>query len=234
MRINTVVFFLILVSQNFIAQEIQIGFGSGLGSYKMDDLKKMNNLVVKSIPFQTKIVSDFPSYWYYCPYLVFKGKSASFGLFYNYESTGSRISSADYSGEFRLDMKIHSNSTGFIIGYDIRVFSNFYLGIYSILGLGFTDLKVNEYLQTGDDSYMHTSKFNIMSEIIEPGVNLNYKSKFVGVKMKFGYLFQAKYNSFTAGKNSGINLDNDKPNWNGYRIGLSLYYPLKLNRKSNQ
>ena len=228
---------LTIITQFLSAQEIQFGFGSGIGTYIMSDLKNLNNKISKGTSFETKTVSDFPPYWYYRPSLILKGTNFGFGLCYNFESTGSRISSKDYSGEYRFDMKINANTPCIYAEYDIPLFNNFKVGFYSLAGLVFTNLTMNEYLRVNDSTLTNsTYKFDVFNEILEPGIEINYKIMFIGLKLNVGYLFQAKDDAFSNDQtgNSNINLNTVKSNWNGYRIGLSIFYNLAFKAKKEK
>lgn len=209
----------IIIVKSCFAQGIEFGLGSGIGSYTMTDLKNINNKIVPTIPFEAKIVSNFPPYYYYLPYIVIRGNNFGFGICFNFESTGSRISSQDYSGEYRFDMTIHASSPCFYAEYDIPTYNNIRVGIYSIIGLMFSNLKMNEYLHVSDTTITNnTYKFNVQNNLFEPGIEINYKIHFIGIKFNAGYLFQSGSDNLSVidpTNNANISLGSVKPNWNG-------------------
>ncbi len=234
MKENIIIIISLLFSINIYAQEIQYGIGTGIGSYNMGDLKKINNEVLQNLPFESKIVSNFPSFFYYQPSIILREKNFGFGICYKFESTGSRISSSDYSGEYRYDMIIYSNSPCFIAVYDISVSNNIRIGLYALAGLVFTNLKMNEYLHVIDTTLTNsTYKFNAQNEIVEPGFSVNYNLKNIGLMLNLGYLIQTKDGSFSTNNDQNSNTNSIKPNWNGYRIGLTFFYNIASKNKKN-
>jgi len=75
----------------------------------------------------------------------------------------------------------------------------------------------------------NTYKFNVQNNLFEPGIEINYKINFIGIKLNAGYLFQSGSDNFSVidpTNNTNISLGPVKPNWNGYRVGFSIYYNL--------
>jgi hypothetical protein len=99
------------------SQELAIGFQYGFEGNSMFELHNLNSGIITTIPFDTKVVSDFPGYWYYQPALKLAFKKFGIGINYSYNSTGSRISGKDYSGEFRFDLRLNKKSPGVFIEY---------------------------------------------------------------------------------------------------------------------
>jgi hypothetical protein len=218
-----------IITTGTFPQEFQIGLGTGIGTFNMSDLKGLNTKINKVLPFENRIVSSFPANQFYQLSAIFKDKNFGFGLCYNFESTGSRISSQDYSGQYKLDMTIYSHVPGFYGEYDIPIFNNIYLGLYSMAGIELTNLNIKEYLNVLNTSMINKSyQFTAQNAMIMPGIEINYVMKYFGVKLNTGYLLQTKTDLFS--KNSDpevspyINLYPLKPDWSGFRIGLSVFY----------
>jgi hypothetical protein len=202
----------------------------------MSDLKDFNNKICEAIPFEKKIVSNFPPYYYYQFSAIVSENNFGFGICYDFESTGSRIASQDYSGLYRFDMKIYSNLPSFYGEYNFQIFNNLYgdlnnlnVGIYSMIGIELTRLDINEYLKLGEKTVTNKSyNFNANNVMFHPGIEISYWIKHIGIKLNTGYLFQVKSDAFSKNNdpngNPYINLYPIKPDWNGYRIGLSIFY----------
>ena len=110
LKIFPIIALFVITSLAGYSQSLDAGFQLGTGFYSMSGLKSINNEVVRSLQFDSEIVSDFPPYFAYRPFILFNFGSYKFGIRYTFNSTGSRVSSKDYSGEYRFDMKIRSPS----------------------------------------------------------------------------------------------------------------------------
>lgn len=225
-RIFLINIIIIILTAVGFTQSFELGIGSGIGTYTMTDLKNLNNKISANFPFETRLVSNFPPYWFYSPFIIVKGNNFGFGVCYSFKSTGSRISSKDYSGEYRFDMTIYSNSPCFYLKYDIPIYYNINLGIYSKLGLNYSNLKMNEFLEVNNTILTNTSnKFDFQNEFYQPGFEMDYKYNIIGIKFDIGYLFQFTDGIIISKSNSenNSNLGVIKPTWNGCRIGLSFF-----------
>jgi hypothetical protein len=221
------------------AQGIHIEFQSGFATFDMSALKKINNSLVKYIPLETRIVSSFPPYWYFQPSVILKSDKIGMGIFYNFQSTGSRISSADYSGEYRLDMKIHAHSPGIYVDCYLIPVYKFKLLAYSQIGFLYSNLRIDESIIIKDTTLMNYSyQFDCTNYLFEPGVKFDYKANSLGCEINFGYLFQFGDESFTTNteesENPNVTLDRSiKPDWSGFRLGVSVYYFFKTKPKDD-
>ncbi len=43
----------------------------------------------------------------------------------------------------------------------------------------------------------NTYKFNVQNNLFEPGIEINYKINFIGIKLNAGYLFQSGSDNFS-------------------------------------
>lgn len=231
-------FFLVLSSNLLFGQSFKFELQPGIGFYSMNDLKDINDDVSQEIPFNTKLVSDFPAYWYLRPTFSLQFKKFSLGLNYSFQSTGSRVSAKDYSGEYRFDMKVNSSSPGIYSEVLLGTLNKIRFNLYSVLGVSFSKLSLNEYLIVldqiiTDDIY----RYKAQSYYIEPGFNLTYPVQFLNAGLYAGYLIQFGKQAFYSDDNKDNKLyaqrsrDPIKPDWKGLRIGISVYY--NLSRKTN-
>ena len=217
------------------SQQLDAGIQAGFGTYSMKDLKMINSTISSDLPFDTKVVEDFPIYFYYRPYILVNTRYVSFGPVYTFQSTGSRVSGKDYSGEYRFDMMVNSSAPGIYGEVYLKPVNKVQGSVYTIFGGLFSNLKMNEYLvvqdevMTDDDYSFKSSNF-----FLEPGFNLRYPVKFLKLGINAGYLFQFGGKSFYFADNKDAELINNKTGdpvksgWNGFRIGLSVSCILKL------
>jgi hypothetical protein len=230
--------FLILSNQLLYGQSLKFELQPGVGFYSMSCLNDINDAVSQDIPFETRLVSDFPAYWYLRPVLSLQFKKFSVGLNYSFQSTGSRVSAKDYSGEYNFDMKVNSSSSGIYGEVTLVNLKKIRFNLYSAIGISYSRLSLNEYLivldqKLTDDSYRYKGQ----NYFFEPGFNISYPVLFFNIGLYSGYFFgfgkQAYYTNndksdklYIPGSRESI-----KPDWNGFRLGILVYYNLKMRTK---
>ncbi|MDP4273492.1 MAG: hypothetical protein Q8907_04360 [Bacteroidota bacterium] len=107
------------------AQDIRLSFQTGYGFYNMKSLSDFTKEAYKSLPFEAKIISNYPPYFYYQPAIKFSNDRFGIGLVYLFQTTGARISSKDYSGEYLYDSKINCYSPAIVFDAFIRDYISF-------------------------------------------------------------------------------------------------------------
>ena len=232
MKYFILLLFVLFGSQSW-SQSYKFGMQWGIGSYSMSDLKTINDLATPNIPFDTKIVSNFPLFFYYRPTFLMVFDDYSVGLVNTFQSTGSRISAKDYSGEYRFDMKVNSNCPGIYFERNISSYNNVQVLFYTILGCSFSKLTINEYYNVFDSTITNDNiKFKSLNFYCEPGINLKYPMKPFCIGLNSGYFVSFGKQAFYTDNNKDHILSNSRsnkpitPDWNGFRLGLSLYYIL--------
>jgi hypothetical protein len=231
---------LVVFELNINSQEFTLAFQTGIGSYSMSDLKSINEYITKSLPFDTKTVSDFPAYWYYRPGLLIKSERFTYGVVASFQSTGSRVSGQDYSGEYQFDMKVQSLSPGIYAEYCTKKPVKCKVSVYSILGMSYSHLQMKEYFIVLDTVLVNASyHLSARNYYFEPGLSVSYPVGWFSFGLNAGYCLSFGGKAFTFDENNdGIKLiDPDShhtiaPDWSGFRIGLSVSFSIK--RKSPQ
>jgi hypothetical protein len=230
-KIIQIIFFFSILAVNGIAQQVSVGFQTGTGTYSMKGLKEINEIVKQDLPFDTKIVANFPPFLNYGSVIMISTSKANYGLMYTFQSTGSRISGKDYSGEYRFDMKINSSSPAIYEEVNIGTAGIIKCYIYSATGLLFSNLQMDEYLNVFDDEVINeTSKFKSLNFFLESGLKFTCPVKFLDIGINAGYLLQVGKKSFHSVDNKNnilgnpINGEPVKPGWDGFRGGLSVFY----------
>jgi hypothetical protein len=197
----------------------------------MSQLKTINDLVKHDLPFDTKTVANFPPFLKYSIAFLFKSGKISLGPLYTFQSTGSRVSGKDYSGEFRFDMVINSSAPGIYGTVELLQENKMIISFYSVFGTLFSNLKTSELLQVQETRMIdETFKFKCFNLFAEPGIFISYPVKFLNIGFNTGYLIQFGNKSFHYRDNKDIKLVNPvtgnpvKPGWNGLRVGLSSFF----------
>jgi hypothetical protein len=213
-------------------QQMNAGFSTGLGLYSMADLKSVN--VTLRPPFDSKLTSDFPPFLYFSPFYAVLIRQYAIGLTYTFQSTGSRISSRDYSGEYRLDMKVNSSNFGIYTAMNLLPAGKSRFSAYARPGIAFSNLRITEYLKVLNTVYTDDKfEFKAINFYFEPGLDYSYAlTPSVSAGMNIGYYVQLGKNAFHLAEDSRYTLNNPgsgqpvKPGWSGFRFGLSLNYVL--------
>jgi hypothetical protein len=216
------------------SQHIKLGYQIGLGTYSMTSLKNINDQISESLPFDSKVVDNFPEYLYFHPSVSLEFAGYSIGLIYTFQSTGSRISAKDFSGEYLYDTKVSSTAPG-IYG-DVKIISQkkSRLCIYSMTGLLFSKMKLHEFLtlqnSLGSNQYMDYKAQNFF---LEPGLVYYYFLGSFSLGLNAGYFITIGSQAFYSGDNKKNilydykNQQDAKPDWNGIRAGFSILYTFR-------
>ena len=224
------IFILIALPVCINGQKRKLEFNSGVHFSQMRRLSALNNYIKKSLPFDTKIVSDFPGYWYYMPSLIRNTEKIDFGVSYLLTSTGSRLCGMDYSGEYIFDIKEKANAPAIYLGSDFRGSGNLSYRAGVNFGTIYTKLHLLEYLIV-DNQYITYSSDDFKSSCLYflPQFEVYYNIKFISVGLNIGSLFQIANNKrFYFLNKLGYYLADPEtydpifPEWNGYQLGMSI------------
>lgn len=229
-KVTIIVLSGMLLASSVDAQKISIGLDSGVGSYAMTDLHNFNSSLVSLLVFDAKVTSDFPSYWYYRPFVKFQMRKFTIGINLGYESTGSRVSSSDYSGSCKMDTKISAFSPALSLEYSL---ANLY-GVKASVGVNtgthFTKFKYSEELLMKDGTMLADNSVSKKSDsngefFVEPQAELSYGLLWFTVAARAGYSYS--YSSLIIDELTLNGLVKaPSVDWSGYRFGLSLSYSI--------
>lgn len=213
------------------SQELQINMESGLGTFKMNDLKELNKAKAASLPFNAAVIQEFPIYWYYKPSLTYKfNKVFTAGLVWSYISTGSRISSKDYSGEYTFDNVCRASSPAILIEAGSNS-GKFEYAYFCEAGMEFTKLKLRQSITLNSETQEELYSFSSVNYYIEPGLRISYPVSVIRFSFSAGYLFDFMKGEFSykGDDNQILNISGKseaRANWTGIRFGLSASYTL--------
>lgn len=219
------------VSMKSFSQEWNIGIESGLGTFRMEDLKELNDVIIGSLPFNAAVTEEFPMYWYYKPSLTYKfSKTFTAGVVWSYTSTGSRISSKDYSGEYTFDNICRASSPGILFEAGIQS-GKFEFKAFSEAGMEFTKLKLKQSVTLNTETQEDLYTFTSVNYYFEPGLRISYPVSAFRFSFNAGYLFDIKKGDFSyEGDDNQILVISDsseaRADWTGIRIGLSATFVL--------
>jgi hypothetical protein len=219
-----------------IGQEVNFSFETGPGQYAMNDLKDFNNIQKRGIPFDSKIVANFPLYYYYYPSIKFSFRRIlAFGASYIYQSTGSRISHVDYSGIYNYDTEVDARGYGGTIEFFYRK-NKFRIALRNNFGEEKTELLINEEsrVMNGLPVRIGTNYDSRKSYYYFPALEFSYSLWLFRIGLSAGYYFDLDRNEFkphayTVWAPDYLSISNNKhakPDWSGFRIGASVSFDL--------
>jgi hypothetical protein len=216
---------------NLIAQGLNVSVTAGAGTYRMQNLKTFIEIVNESLPFSPVVVDEFPPYfWYAATASVIKG-DFNWGITVNYNSTGSRVSLKDYSGEYLSDRKLCSVSPGITAGYLLPPLGN-HFSFSPVAGIGVivTGMEVDETLiAAGDTVSDFHQNYRAINFFAHPSVRFGWTiSSMVGLELQAGYLLQIGNGQFKSisHRDSGVGIYHVNPEWTGLRCGISIVISL--------
>jgi hypothetical protein len=226
-KITITLLIIILCVSNLFAQNITIDLQSGIGNYRMSSMEKFNTSI--TLPFATKVVSNFPSRSYIKPSLYFSFNNHAVGATYSFQSTGSRISRVDYSGNYNIDMIVNAHSIGLLYKGRLAKQKWVDINLKSEIGVVLSDLTIKENLSISSQQLINSNeKFNSFNYYIQPGLNVSRSIKRFVIGLDIAYYLQVGSIGFHHAESRHtklVNPDSDEevyPNWSGFRLGISV------------
>jgi hypothetical protein len=220
---------LLFCSVRLYSQDIRLEMAAGLGTYSMSSMKDLNTALLPD--FDAKVVSNFPAYPFFRPGLIFTWTRFSAGLEYTRQSTGSRTSARDYSGEYRLDMLVQSNNTGLSLGWELMLKNKCRFEAELKGGAAFSHLKIDYSLELNSQLVESNSEqMDAVQYYFEPGISFDY-ALLADLRLGIygGYYLDTSNKAFK-GDFDLVNPDTGEgvgPQWKGLRIGITVGYTLK-------
>lgn len=226
----------IFLYTSLIAQDIKLGIQTGYGFYNMNSISSITEQTKDQLFFESKIISNYPTYHYYQPMLKFSHNNFDYGLIYRFQTTGSRISSKDYSGEYALDSKINGHCPGVILN---GIFQDHYLykvGFVFQAGVNFSVLKIDEQIKIDTIAINSNYRYLSHSFYIEPGINIIFPWNRYFFEFNIGFYKEFERNDYVMKddeQNKILLKENyeDFDMWDGLRLGISISYTLYKKKK---
>ena len=203
---------------------VYISTSFGLGSYKMNGMRDLQQNLISFYGINALKNSDFPPFWLYSLSISRQYDSTRFGLSFDQMSTGSRYSISDYSGKYISDLRCNAYKIGVFIEKDfsfkIKNIKNLGFG-YRIEsgGLGSTILQQTEISINNmeDGTMLEYITLKNVSPFVEPTIFVNWEIiRKLFMQFSTGYLLDLP-SSIKLGT-----LPETKIEWAGYRLKLGL------------
>jgi hypothetical protein len=220
------------------AQMVRLSYGPGIGAYSMKPLKDLNRYSIQNLPFAAKLTDNFPVTISHEVTLSLSVKRFGIGFSYDYNTTGSRITYKDYSGQYTDDLSLEANLPSLFINYiAIRYYK---LDVEVQTRAGYISTSINNHNLEKIDEEMSENHLYATSEswFVNPAVSFVYKPfRIVNVGISAGYLydFRGKVKN-----NDGLKFINPqttkavKTDWSGFRANVSIMVNIEnlFNRES--
>jgi hypothetical protein len=223
----------IVVSTYSKAQKPGIELEFGIGGYKMNNLKELNTYIQKEVAFKTAVTDNFPVFPFFKASAFLLTNQKQIGLAFSFHSTGSRISAIDYSGEYRYDNLLKAYKLGIFIQAPARKLGKFQVEGRLEGGVIYSELRNEQYLQLYDTIYINNSfMFKSINSFLEPGLRLSIPIFSLKLGVYAGYMLQFGKKGFYIEDRNTTQVTNPatnsvlKPEWDGFRLSVSLAYPL--------
>jgi hypothetical protein len=214
-----VIILLLCASLQLPAQKVELMFTTGMATYSMRDLKKMNDDLQAQIPFSTSVTDNFPmTFQFGGHFAVQLSNNYKIGILYAYNSTGSRLTSSDYSGSYYFDNIVTGHTIGMLNGFRVYSHEAFRIDFQANIGVVASILKMNEALNVADTSMSASSHFTATGIFLEPRFEGSYQWKHLKVGAYLGYLVNpmGKITDDDGQKSSAT------INWSGLRFGIEI------------
>ena len=198
-------------------------------------LKDFNQGVGLTKYLEAENLAEFPAYFYYQPSFMVKIKRIRLGAILSTQSTGSRYSLKDYSGEYLYDTRLKMVAPGFYSGLIIKPDQNIEISLYNEFGYILTDMTISEKLTLNSEEVVNQSeKFKSGNFYDEFGILAAYHLlPVIEIQLNLGYLLQFGKQGMHLSEDPDSILTNPRtndqvpPDWSGFRIGIGLVANLK-------
>lgn len=219
--------FVLIVGKSILkAQQISFSYGAGIGTYSMKSIKELNSYSLTILPFNARMTDNFPPTLFQEFSLGVTFNRIGLGLSYDFNTTGSRASYKDYSGEYTDDIIISGHLPALYFNYLVQKKQQFDIGIQAKTGVIFTESESETTIKIGQDSSVTKLNISAKSIFIYPRISLIYKPiKLINVGLNVGYLYDFGGTLKQDGKTKLYNPETHKEiksGWGGVRADVTL------------
>ena len=186
---------LLVSAQHSLAQNGGISIAAGAASFRMGDMKYLQEHILSTYPVEGKITSSFPPFTA-ASFTVFKQlyDHIRVGVRYNYSTTGAKSSYADFSGDIYTEFNAVSHRLGAYLSYLVLGGDRIELSLNGSLDANYTSMTIQSYYTIFNYSDGLSNKYRSISPSIAVGGELMYKLKKLSLGMEAGYLVDLKGN----------------------------------------
>jgi hypothetical protein len=205
----------------------------------MDRMKSFQQDYLNQSALPLKPVTTFPPYWGYGAAFGWGlNKVSSFGLFYNYNSTGGRLDYEDYSGTARFDQLLHCVSLGTFYQCKLNKSEKWPLHFSISVSKAYTNMAMTESLVVGGQSNSSQYSFYSTNYGFRPSLILRRQFGVAFIHTGIGYEVQLAGKVYLKDNNSlylkNSSGDDVTAQWGGLRLTLGFGILLSKQNTSNE
>lgn len=200
---------------------------AGYATYDMANMKEMNRLTQKSLPFDVINVNNFdPGYYFGGSLRTWLLSNATIGLFYQHYSTGSRIGQKDYSGIYTFDQILDCDLVG--LEPEFIFLNKKRFGISSAVQAGalFSKINMKEYLKVGETITHDNQNLSAFSIVVCPSLKLSVPViNPIGLFISVGSMIDTGGKVHRFGNKDAVLTaggDKVKTGWSGWRLSSGM------------
>ena len=201
-------------------------YSLGYGTYKLDDVKAMQDMMLKFNGFGLKETDRFPGYITHSIALGYSTGYHHFGSNISYLTTGGRLHRADYSGSYLVNTIINGYRLGTFYRYYINTESaSFRIHFQISSGVLFSNLKMKEKVHIFYHSAEESNTLKSTGMYMEPTIGVTYHFlDWLYFSLGGGYEVDFSGTLKFSGQETQM-----KAHWNGLRLygSLLLILPTK-------
>jgi len=216
----------LLVNPTVYGQETGLTVTFGGGTFRMDDMKYLQDYILSSYPVEGKVTSSFPPYFTASAGVVRKlYYHVRMGGLYSYSTTGGRSNYTDYSGKISTDMIAVSHRFGAFVNYTILENDRLDLSLFGRLDVNLTDMSISSSVNILTLSSGITNNYRSIGPAGSVGLELLYKFKEAAIGIEGGYMVDMP-GKMTEKDTGEELLDPDDRqreltmDWTGWRLGI--------------
>ncbi len=218
------------LSAQFNPGRLKFGILGGYAFNSQDDLKSLNQIIIDDILFDTDIIDDFESVFYFGGYAQYELFNRFYlGPAYEYHYTGSRLGVRDYSGMFSFDQYVRKHQLGLKADYLLISMNRAFLAAELNFGANFTDWEMDSKLEIGENeeySEQELEKLEGFSWYVSPTLKLGYRIlSWVSLTGRVAYFFDVNQD-YHYQNNKTIDVIKN-PDWSGLKLSAGLEFQLR-------
>jgi hypothetical protein len=231
-RKTLIVTFLFMAFSYVSTAQYTAGFEIGKHQFKMDNLKSLNTTIGDYLPFENKIIDNYPSYYNYGFFMQQGIGIFEIGVRYTFNSTGSKISRSDYSGLYSFDSKIKCyNPSAFVSFLLLEPINNLRFSVIPEIGLSLTRLMIEDNLELyeADFTSNESEDFKATSFYFDPSIELKYGIKFINIGIRSGVQIDFAKGELKTSDDLPLKDKDDNaitPDWSGFHANVFLSFSI--------
>ena len=225
---------MLVSSQQTLGQSSGLIFAFGRASFRMDDMKYLQEHILSTYPVEGKITSSFPPFTS-ASVSIFKQlyDHIRLGVAYSFSTTGGKSSYADYSGNISTEITGSSHRLGAYLSYLVLGGNRLDLFLKGSVDANLTSMTIQSSYTIYSYINSMSNKYRSISPSGTIGAELMYKFKNFSLGMEAGYLVDLKGNLKNTDSGNPLLDPNDTEqtltsDWTGWYVQIKGQIPLKF------